>query len=154
MKISLFFTYRKAIKQSSFLILNEVNLRSDRVGRLYTILNLNSEDILNYGPKLSSQIVQKYINDYMSKVDKMFLQLGLNELIGLMEIKKIDELNYLVVFGYSFFNSARVANSLVALGVVALLTISYLLFFVKNFLTKNDSSKRNHLLSTYFLLSD
>ena len=127
-KISLFFTYRKAIKQSSFLILNEVNLRSDRVGRLYTILNLNSEDILNYGPKLSSQIVQKYINDYMSKVDKMFLQLGLNELIGLMEIKKIDELNYLVVFGYSFFNSARVANSLVALGVVALLTISYLLF--------------------------
>jgi len=128
-KISLFFTYRKAIKQSSFLILNEVNLRSDRVGRLYTILNLNSEDILNYGPKLSSQIVQKYINDYMSKVDKMFLQLGLNELIGLMEIKKIDELNYLVVFGYSFFNSARVANSLVALGVVALLTISYLLFY-------------------------
>lgn len=128
-KISLFFTYRKAIKQSSFLILNEVNLRSDRVGRLYTILNLNSEDILNYGPKLSSQIVQKYINDYMSKVDKMFLQLGLNELIGLMEIKKIDELNYLVVFGYSFFNSARVANSLVALGVIALLTISYLLFY-------------------------
>ena len=127
-KISLFFTYRKAIKQSSFLILNEVNLRSDRVGRLYTILNLNSEDILNYGPKLSSQIVQKYINDYMSKVDKMFLQLGLNELIGLMEIKKIDELNYLVIFGYSFFNSARVANSLVALGVVALLTVSYLLF--------------------------
>ena len=128
-KISLFFTYRKAIKQSSFLILNEVNLRSDRVGRLYTILNLNSEDILNYGPKLSSQIVQKYINDYMSKVDKMFLQLGLNELIGLMEIKKIDELNYLVVFGYSFFNSARVANSLVALGVAALLALSYLLFY-------------------------
>jgi hypothetical protein len=128
-KVKLFYSYRKSTKQSAFLLQNEANLRIDRVGRLYTVLALNAEDIQNYGPKLSSQIVQKYINDYILKVDKIFFQLGLNELVGLMEIKKIDELNYLVVFGYSLFNSAKVANWLVTIGIVSLLVASYFLFF-------------------------
>ena|ERR1035437_3132335 len=127
-KIKLFFTYKNAIKQASFILQNEMNLRFDRVGRLYTVLNLNAEDIANYGPKLSAQIVQKYINDYISKADKLFLNLGLTELIGLVEIKKIDELNYLIVFGYSLFNSRKVANWLIALGVILLIVLSYLYF--------------------------
>lgn len=128
-KIKLYFVYKKIVKQASFILQSEANLRLDRVGRLYTVLNINAEDIKNYGPKLSSQIIQKYVNDYISTVDKLFLKIGLTELVGLLDIKKIDDTNYLVVFGYSFLNTKRAANILVTVGITAVLTILYLLFF-------------------------
>lgn len=128
-KIKLYFVYKKIAKQASFMLQNEANLRLDRVGRLYTVLNINAEDIKNYGPKLSSQITQKYVNDYITTVDKLFFQLGLTELVGLLDIKKIDDTNFLIVFGYSFLNTKRVANIILTVGITVTLAILYLLFF-------------------------
>ncbi len=128
-KIKLYFTYKKIIKKASFVLQNETNLRLDKVGRLYTVLNVNVEDIKNYGPKLSSQIIQKYVNDYITRVDKLFLQIGLTELVGLLDIKKLDETNYLIIFGYSFLNTSRIANVLVFSTLALSLAFLYLLFF-------------------------
>jgi hypothetical protein len=128
-KIKLYFVYKKIVKQASFLLQNETNLRLDKVGRLYTVLNVNVEDIKNYGPKLSAQIIQKYVNDYIATVDKAFFQIGLTELVGLLDIKKLDETNYLIIFGYSFLNTKRIANIILTVGITAILAILYLLFF-------------------------
>ncbi len=127
-KIKLYFVYTGIIKRGNYLLQNEANLRVDRVTRLYTVLNIDEEDIKNYGPKLSNQIVQKYINEYINKVDRLFNTMGLTELVGLMEIRKINELNYLIVFGYSIFNTSKVANMLILILTLTIFAALYLVF--------------------------
>lgn len=107
-KIKFFFEYRRIVKQNKARLEGEFNLRIDRVNRMYTVLNL-PEDAIIYGKDLS----EKYIKKYLSDVDLFSKEIGLSELIGLINMKQIDKQNYLVVFGYSKFNTAKVANRLI-----------------------------------------
>jgi hypothetical protein len=107
-KIKFFFEYRRIIKKNKARLEGEFNLRIDKVNRMYTVLNL-PEDAVIYGKDLS----EKYIKKYLSDVDLFSKEIGLSELIGLLNMKQIDKQNYLVVFGYSKFNTAKVANRII-----------------------------------------
>lgn len=125
-KIKLYLYYRKLVKKNKELLTNrEYNLRIDRVNRLYTVINL-SGDVKTYGPSLA----EKYIKEYINKVDKIFIKIGLSEYIGIIDIEMLDEQNYLIVFGFEYFDTAKMANNLISTGVVAvLLYILYTIFF-------------------------
>lgn len=112
-KIKFFFVYRRIIKKNKARLEGEFNLRIDKVNRMYTVLNL-PEDAVIYGKDLS----EKYIKKYLSDVDLFSKEIGLSELIGLLNMKQIDKQNYLVVFGYSKFNTAKVANRLIIAGLL------------------------------------
>ena len=85
------------------------------------------EDVKTYGTSLT----EKYIKEYISKVDTLFNTLGLSELIGIKEMSKIDEQNYLIVFGFSIFDTAKLWNRIVIfsiLGIISLFLISMIIF--------------------------
>jgi len=83
------------------------------------------DDVKKYGVELTQTNIKKYISD----TDKVFKTLGLNELIGVYDIQKIDETNYLIVFGYSLMNTKKVTNRfLIISGLSIISTIIYFIF--------------------------
>jgi len=124
-KIKFFFKYRSIIKSNKELLANpNVGLKIDWINRLYTVLNMD-DDVKKYGVELTQTNIKKYISD----TDKVFKTLGLNELIGVYDIQKIDETNYLIVFGYSLMNTKKVTNRfLIISGLSIISTIIYFIF--------------------------
>ena len=105
-KIKLFFLYRKLIKKNDEVLHNpKHNLRIDFVNRIYTVVNL-PKDVKQYGTKLA----QKYISEYINDVDKLFQEIGISEYVGILDIKRETELDYAIIFGFKFFDTAKVAN--------------------------------------------
>lgn len=122
-KIKLYRQYLKFIKKSlPEMNKKGLNLRVDLIGRLYTVVNL-SEDSKNYGPKLR----EKYITDYIKECDNVFNANGVGELVGIYDIRKLNELNYLVIFSYSQFNVIKFWRRAIVIGSLTLLSLIYLL---------------------------
>ena len=110
-KIKLYFIYRRLLKNNLDILQNKnYNLRLDYVNRLYTVLNL-PQDVEIYGNKL----VEKHISDYISNVDKLFTEIHISEYVGLIDIKQETDMDYLIVFGFKFMDTASVANRLLLL---------------------------------------
>lgn len=100
-KLKLYRQYIKAIKRNkNKLSDSKINLRIDNVHRLYTVLNM-PDDVKTYG----SGLTEKYIKEYIQKVDPVFKEMGLGELVGILKMDKIDETNYLIIFGFSLMNT-------------------------------------------------
>lgn len=116
--------HRKAITNQN----NGLNLRIDRVGRIYTVYTC-PDDVRKYGADLA----EKYIKEYISKVSAMLTNLGLIEYVGVRDINQIieySELDFLVVFGFKGFDTAVHYRRLVIFGSVMFLSIiGYFLFF-------------------------
>lgn len=101
-KLKYYKFYKKIIKDNKDMLNRKYNLRIDDAYRLYTVLNMPT-DVEAYGSKLT----EKYLTEYISKVDTALMELGLNELIGIGEMKKIDEINYLIIFRFSLMDTAK-----------------------------------------------
>jgi hypothetical protein len=123
-RIQLFFTYRKIINSIKDKLLVENNLRIDRVYRLYTVINM-PDDVENYGGKLG----KKYVEEYLRNIDQIFVGYGLYELVGILELKKLEGNNVLVVIGFKFLNTQRIANYLLFIAFIALIS-TFLIFFL------------------------
>lgn len=134
-KLKVYFIYRKIIKANkSFLVDPKFNLKIDRLCRLYTVLNFPD----NYGTNSESeaktygqQIVKKTLDDYVRSVDYLLTQVGLIEMTGLLETKRIDDYNILVVFGYSFFDTKKMANRTVFITSAITILITLFILFHK-----------------------
>jgi hypothetical protein len=123
-KIKLYRQYVKALKKNKEkLMSSKLNLRIDRVHRLYTVINM-PEDVKTYGTNLT----EKYIKEYVQKVDPIFSEMGLGELIGILKMDKIDETNYLIVFGFSLMDTPKFWGWLYGILTAILITGSILLF--------------------------
>lgn len=102
-KLKLYNQYRKIIRDNREILSGPtLNLRVDRVYRLYTVINM-PDDVKTYGKSLT----EKYLKEYISSVDSKFNEIGLGELVGIIDMNKIDETNYLVVFGFSLMDTAK-----------------------------------------------
>lgn len=107
-KFKLYRHYRKLIKNNiDTLQTPKYNLRTDYVNRLYTVVNL-PPDVKTYG----NQLAQRHISEYIAEVDKLFQQIGISEYVGILDIKQETELDYVIVFGFKFIDTAKVANRL------------------------------------------
>jgi len=123
-KIKLYRQYVKTLKKNKEkLMSSKLNLRIDRVHRLYTVINM-PEDVKTYGTNLT----EKYIKEYVQKVDPIFSEMGLGELIGILKMDKIDETNYLIVFGFSLMDTPKFWGWLYGILTAILITGSILLF--------------------------
>lgn len=129
-KYRLFRYFKKLLKENREVISNKkngLNLRIDKAQRIYTVVNCSS-DVLKYGNNLAT----KEIKEYVSKVDKLFIDIGLTEYVGIRDIQQISELDFLVVFGYKGFDTTSFYNRLYLfyglLGISAISAIFFLLF--------------------------
>jgi hypothetical protein len=128
-KISLFFTYRKAIKKIEKQLEREFNIRIDGAYRIYTVLNVPSELIeepYNLRKGDIDTLAQNFIKEYSSQLSKFLDANGLYELYDFYDVEKVDKYSYLLIFGFSVFNSQKVFRSIYLYWIPSIVIISIL----------------------------
>jgi hypothetical protein len=114
-KIKLFGNFKKSIKENKIELEKKFNIRIDKAYRLYTVLNIPEELVgESYSLKKSDieRISQNFIKDYGTELATFLNSKGLNELYEYYEIKKVDKYSYLLVYGFSLFESNKYYNNL------------------------------------------
>jgi len=128
-KISLFFTYRKAIKKIEKQLEREFNIRIDGAYRIYTVLNVPSELIeepYNLRKGDIDTLAQNFIKEYSSQLSKFLDANGLYELYDFYDVEKVDKYSYLLIFGFSVFNSQKVFRGIYLYWIPSIVIISIL----------------------------
>ena len=126
-KISLYFTYKKSIKKIEKDLEKQFNIRIDRVGRLYTVLNIPQdvvEEPYNLRKSDIDTLADKFIREYSIQLSKFLNENGLSELFDFYDSEKVGKYSYLLVFGYSLFNTQKVGKWLIFRGIPLLIIIS------------------------------
>jgi hypothetical protein len=133
-KIKLFNSYKKIVKDSKKELESKFNLRIDGAHRMYTVLNIPEELIgEEYSLRKSDidKISENFITEYGIELKKFLDTKGLTELYEYYEIKKVDKYSYLLVYGFSQFQSNKYYNNLYWKVIPAsVITITSLLFFL------------------------
>lgn len=124
-QIKLFFFYRKRLKKIEKELLTSFNIKIDYADRMYTVLNINPNDIGEaYNLKKSdiNKISETYIKEYSFKLSNFLDNKDLKELYDYYKIDKIDKYSYLLIFGFSLFKSNNYYNFLYY-GIIPTITI-------------------------------
>lgn len=130
-KISLYFSYRKTIKEIERDLKRQFNARVDRVGRVYTVLNIPEsliEEPYNLRKNDIDNIAQSYIKEFSSQLSQFLNSKGLFELYDFYDIEKVDKYSYLIVFGFSLFNTQKVAKSILLKWIPTILILLFIYF--------------------------
>lgn len=135
-KLKLFFLWRKTIKQSKFELQQKFNLRIDSAQRLYTVINV-PEELIGEAYALKKQdidrISETYIRGFSGELTQTLNEKGLQELFRVYEIRKVEKYSYLLVIGFSLFESQRYYNTVYYI-VTPLLILSSIIFSLIFFL--------------------
>jgi hypothetical protein len=114
-KLKQFKYYKKTINTHSIELKNKFNLRIDKAKRLYTVLNI-PEEIFGeaYSIKKSDidKISENFIRAYSQELFNYLNSKNLIELYKLYDFKKVGKYSYLLVYGFSLFNSVKYYNLL------------------------------------------
>jgi hypothetical protein len=130
-KINLFFTYRSSIISIQKELELEYNARIDNIYRIYTVVNL--PDILfeePYNTRTSDidSISRRYILEFRQNFSDFLVKKGLLELFDIYEVRKVDKYSYLLIFGFSLFNTKKTANRIfifsILLTLISIITLS------------------------------
>jgi hypothetical protein len=117
-KISLFLTYRSTIISIKRELELEYNARIDSIYRIYTVLNLPDvlfEEPYNTRTTDIDTIARRYILEFRQNFSTFLVKKGLLELFDIYEVRKVDKYSYLLIFGFSLFNTRKTANRLLSL---------------------------------------
>lgn len=135
-KLKLFFLWRKTIKESKFELQQKFNLRIDSAQRLYTVINV-PEELIGEAYALKKQdidrISETYIRGFSGELTQTLNEKGLQELFRVYEIRKVEKYSYLLVIGFSLFESQRYYNSLYYI-ITPLLILTSIIFSLILFL--------------------
>jgi len=112
--IELYFFWRRILKDSKENLEKNYSTKIDKVFRLYSVINIPIEGI-DEPYRLRTRDIEifseKYIREYTQKISGFLNSVGLSELYDLYEIKKVDKFSFLVIIGYKFFNTEKVARN-------------------------------------------
>lgn len=128
-KIKFFFTYRKNILKNLQYLSEKYGLVSNIWLELYTTITFVDappEMVQKYG---KTALVEKELKEYITKLNSDLPKLELDELLNLYEIKKLDDNNYGIAFGYALANNTILILSAL-LFVIAVITGVALLIFI------------------------
>lgn len=119
-QIKLFFIYRSIINKNFLSLNSSFNLRKDLSNRLYTVINVpveNFEEPYNIRTSDINLIAENYIRDTCIKIGQALDFIGLKELYKIYSISKVDKYSYLVIIGFSLFETDRLYKNLIKLGL-------------------------------------
>ena len=86
----------------------QFNIRIDSILRFYTVLNVPNEvmeEPYNLRKSDIDTISRNYIKEYNFQLSQFLNSKGLTELYDLYDMDKVDKYSYLLVFGFSLFNT-------------------------------------------------
>jgi hypothetical protein len=133
-KIYLFFLYRKNLLKAETELKIQFNIRIDNIFRFYTVLNIPKEIIeepYNIRKSDVDTMSQNYLREFNNQLSLYLNQKGLTELYKIYDMEKVDKYSYLIVFGFSFINTKRFANSLLYFWTpLTILTIISILTYI------------------------
>lgn len=136
-KIYLFFIFRRNLLKAETDLKIQFNIRVDKIFRFYTVLNVPSEVVeepYNLRKSDVDTISKNYVREFNSQLSQFLNSRGLTELYDLYDMEKVDKYSYLLVFGYSLFNTKRLANSLIYFWtpLVSILLLILTIYFIFN----------------------
>ena len=117
-KIRLYNLYRTILKENEQDLLDKFKIKIDRVGRMYTVINLPAH-VDTYGPKDGPRLTQALLQKWLNNLDNYLIQIQVKELTKVETVTEIDEMNYLLVIRYSFINVPQLATIGVVAGTIA-----------------------------------
>ena len=133
-KIYLFFIFRKNLLKTETDLKIQFNIRVDKIFRFYTVLNVPNEvmeEPYNLRKSDIETLGRNYVREFNSTLSQFLNSRGLTEHYELYDMEKVDKYSYLLVFGYSLFNTKRLANSLIYLWTpIILLSLIILLIYI------------------------
>jgi hypothetical protein len=134
-KISLFFTYSNIIKSNKTQLELEYNARIDNIYRIYTVLNIPEnifEEPYNIRKTDIDTIAKNYILDYRGNLSNFLISKGLMELFEVYDVRKVDKYSYLIILGFSLFNTKKLVNNLLIWIpiITSLIIIFYFIFWI------------------------
>ena len=132
-KISLFFFYRKTLRSVRKELQTQFNARVDNVYRIYTVLNIPSqliEEPYNVRKSDIDIISQNFVKEYSAALSGFMNKNGLFELYDFYDIRKVDKYSYLIIYGFSLFNTQKVVSSIFTKWIPTFGIISLILWFV------------------------
>jgi hypothetical protein len=131
-KISLFFTYSNIIKNHKTQLELEYNARIDGIYRIYTVLNIPEnifEEPYNIRKTDIDTIAKNYILDYRRNLSDFLISKGLMELFDVYDVRKVDKYSYLIIFGFSLFNTKKIINNLI-IWTPIIIVMSSIFYFI------------------------
>jgi hypothetical protein len=129
-KIYLFFIFRRNLLKAETDLKIQFNIRIDNILRFYTVLNVPNEvmeEPYNLRKSDIDIISRNYIKEYNSQLSQFLNSKGLTELYESYDIEKVDKYSYLLVFGFSLFNTKRLVNRLLYLWTPIVILISLIM---------------------------
>ena len=115
----LYLAYRKVLKENSKELLDIFKLQIDAVDRLYTVINLDPKLVEKY---YTEDLSGPTIREFLGKVDRYMTAKGLMELVGIRKITKVDDFNYLVVLGFTLFDTSKFYKRLIYLSIFSIIS--------------------------------
>lgn len=124
--------YKKVLSENKETLEKDYNVRIDNIWRMYTIYSVDPKDYETYGEdkliydniqttgleKLNKsdalingeQYFESKIKKEIARLDRYLSSLGISELYGLSDKKRLDKYNYRVIIRYKFINTKFWAN--------------------------------------------
>ena len=135
-KIKLYFEFRNILIQNKENLEQKFGARVDNISRIYTVLNIPSkliEEPYNVRKQDIDNISKQFIVEYSQEISKYLDSIGASELYTFYQVDKVDKYGYLVVFGFSLFNTDKFARKFIFryLPISILLILSILFFLYK-----------------------
>ena len=134
-KIQLFLNFRKTLKKSEKELEDKFKARIDSASRIYTVINLPPEVIeepYNLRKEDIDKLAKSYIKDYSNILSSFLNSKNLMELYDYYDVKKVEKYSYLVIFGFSLFDSAKFLRNLyisLSIFLILLLIIIAIILF-------------------------
>ena len=130
-KLSIYRTYRKIVLKNKNEFESTYGLRIDRANRIYTVINIPAEmfeEPYNLRTADINKISEPYITAYIKQISGLLDSKELGELYRLYDIQKIDKYSYLVIIGFSLFDTAKLSRNIFLRFIPTIFILSILTF--------------------------
>lgn len=121
-KIKWFLFYRKTIRKNRILLYQKNGLKIDWVNRMYKTFTLSDDDIEQikiYGNSYVKTIIEKE----QVKIENTLIELGLGELVALIELEQLNEKQIGMAFRFKFFDTAKISSILLWFLITLIITL-------------------------------
>lgn len=126
-KLKWFFIYRKILKSNRELLFNKHNLKFDWVYRLYKTYTLTDDDLEEikvYGGRYINNLIERD----KTKIENTLLELGIAELVALIELEKLNDRQIGLAFRYKYFDTAKIAS--ISLWILFTILITFTFYLI------------------------
>lgn len=125
--IKFFFVYRKNILKNRIYLQDKYGFNINLLLEMYTTITL-ADAPKDLKEKMGKALVEIEIKKFINLVNADLPKLELDELVNVYEIKRIDDDNWGIAFGYSLANNTKLILSM-TLTVLLVLTALCILIF-------------------------